>query len=201
VNLLIDNWIEEIKVLSEIAKTEPHSAYSAFIHGLQHSYTYFTRTIKDISIQLIRLDEHIDKFIKCLFNGYECNGVERGIFAMPTQMGGLGILVPSKISDTQYENSTNITRSLANHVIGQKITIEVDQIAQNKIKLEIKNNKRKHIKEEYDQIKAELSVQNLSLFEAASEQGASSWLQALPLKLHDFYLDKQSFFDSVYIRY
>lgn len=58
INSLIDDWIKELQVLSEIARTEPHAAYSAFIHGLQHSYTYFMRTIQDISIPLKRLDEH-----------------------------------------------------------------------------------------------------------------------------------------------
>jgi hypothetical protein len=59
INSLIDDWIKELQVLSEIARTEPHAAYSAFIHGLQHSYTHFMRTIQDISIPLKRLDEHI----------------------------------------------------------------------------------------------------------------------------------------------
>jgi hypothetical protein len=120
---------------------------------------------------------------------------------MPTKMGGLGILIPSKVSDTQYENSRNVTNSLTNHVINQKVTIEIEKKEQKKIKLDIKNNKRRLIKNECEQIKAELSADKLKLFEATTEQGASSWLQALPLKLHDFYLDKQSFFDSLFIRY
>ena len=33
------------------------------------------------------------------------------------------------------------------------------------------------------------------------ENGASSWLSALPLKKHSFLLDKQSFWDALYIRY
>jgi hypothetical protein len=120
---------------------------------------------------------------------------------MATKMGGLGILIPSKVSDTQYENSRNVTNSLTNHVINQKVTIEIEKKEQKKIKLDIKNNKRRLIKNECEQIKAELSADKLKLFEATTEQGASSWLQALPLKLHDFYLDKQSFFDSLFIRY
>ena len=45
VNNKVDQWIEQINNLSSIAKTHPHSAYSAFVHGLQHQYTYIMRTI------------------------------------------------------------------------------------------------------------------------------------------------------------
>ena len=34
-----------------------------------------------------------------------------------------------------------------------------------------------------------------------SQKGASSWLNALPLKEHDFYLDKQTFWDTIHLRY
>ena len=44
-NQLIDQkvrkWVEEIKTLSEIAKTEPHAAFAAFTHGLSSRWNYF----------------------------------------------------------------------------------------------------------------------------------------------------------------
>ena len=46
-----------------------------------------------------------------------------------------------------------------------------------------------------------LSVQQKRRIDAVSEQGASSWLSALPLKKYGFYLDNQSFRDSLFIRY
>ena len=45
----VSTWISNIKALSEIAKTQPHAAYAAFIHGEQHKYTYFLRTIVGIA--------------------------------------------------------------------------------------------------------------------------------------------------------
>ena len=36
-------WIEEIIILSDIAKTQPHAALAAYIHGLVHNYyTHFS---------------------------------------------------------------------------------------------------------------------------------------------------------------
>ena len=37
--------------------------------------------------------------------------------------------------------------------------------------------------------------------EAIQEKGASSWLNTLPLRSHNFYLSKQIFWDSLYLRY
>ena len=64
----IQKWVVNIKNLAGIAKTQPHVAYAAFIHGEQHKYTYFLRTIANISNNLKPLDEVIDNvFIPALF--------------------------------------------------------------------------------------------------------------------------------------
>ena len=62
-------WIEEVNKLSEIACTQPHAAYSAFIHDIHHRFTYTMRTIPDIAHLLKPLDEAIDNFIRVLFQG------------------------------------------------------------------------------------------------------------------------------------
>ena len=70
-----------IKTLAEIAKTEPHAAYAAYLHGEQHKYTYFKRTLLNIDDNLKPLDEVIDnEFIPSLF-GSELNDNERNVIA------------------------------------------------------------------------------------------------------------------------
>ena len=103
--------------LSEIAQSQPHATFSAFSHGLRHRYAYIMRTISDISHLLIPLDESINRFISTLLNGYNFNDNERQIFSLPVKLGGLGIIIPSKISDIEYQNSVNLTKSTS-----QKIT-------------------------------------------------------------------------------
>ena len=44
VSSLVDTWVGELDILPKIAKIEPHAAYAAFTHGLQHRYTYAMRT-------------------------------------------------------------------------------------------------------------------------------------------------------------
>ena len=46
-----------------------------------------------------------------------------------------------------------------------------------------------------------MSNEKLKLLEATTELGASNWLSALPIKCQGFYLDKQSFWDALFLRY
>ena len=93
--------MSEIQTLSEIACTEPHAAYSAFVHGVKHRYTFIMRTVPDIEALLIPLDEAINSFIRVLMQGYSFNDEERLLFSLPAKYGGLGIIIPSKMSDSE----------------------------------------------------------------------------------------------------
>ena len=55
----VSKWIEGIEKLSEIAESQPHAAYSAYVHGYQHKFHYFLRTLDDIEEELRPLDEVI----------------------------------------------------------------------------------------------------------------------------------------------
>ena len=47
----------------------------------------------------MQLNKSIRKqFLKYLFNGYECDDMERELFELLARYGGLGIIKPSKIS-------------------------------------------------------------------------------------------------------
>ena len=46
----IDTWIDELKKLAEISKFEPHLAYTAYVFGFQHKYTFFMRTLSNICL-------------------------------------------------------------------------------------------------------------------------------------------------------
>ena len=201
VESLVDKWVGEISKLCDIAKIEPHVAYSSFTHGLQHRYTYFMRTIPNISDDLKRLDIAVDKFIKCLVEGYEFNATERLLFSLPTKLGGLGIQIPSQASDCQYENSRSVTQDLSDHVRQQKETLDINYDSIKRAKTVLKKNKQTQLETKLNDVRANLSNSKLLLLDAVTEHGASSWLSALPIKDQGFYLNKQSFFDAIYLRY
>ena len=62
-----------MEVLTKCACTEPHAAFSDFIHGLRHYYTYFMKTVPGISHLLKPLDDAINAFTKVLLRGYTFN--------------------------------------------------------------------------------------------------------------------------------
>ena len=45
VNEKVAEWHKELEHLSIIAKSQPQAAYSAFINGYRHKFTYYVRTI------------------------------------------------------------------------------------------------------------------------------------------------------------
>ena len=92
----VDEWIVEMKRLSEVAQTQPHAAYSAFVHGLTSRWSYIMRTIPNISHLLTPLEDVIhQEFIPSLSGRPASSNVERKIFALPARLGGLGPINPA----------------------------------------------------------------------------------------------------------
>ena len=64
----VAKWCEELHCLSEFAMSQPHAAFSAYLHGQQHKYSYFLRTIQDVSECFKPLDDAItNTFFPALF--------------------------------------------------------------------------------------------------------------------------------------
>ena len=58
-NEKLTTWIQEIRMLSEIAKTDPQSVYICFTSAFKHKITYYMRTIPNISNLLQKIDDVI----------------------------------------------------------------------------------------------------------------------------------------------
>ena len=70
----------------------------------------------------------------------------------------------------------------------------------------MKNTVKERKNERYQKLLEEITNQladdeKLKALEASQEKGASSWLNALPLKSQGFLLDKQSFRVAIFTRY
>ena len=53
----VHQWNEELLV--DMAKTQPHAAYTAFIHGYIHKFSYLCRTVSNIDPLLQPLEDCI----------------------------------------------------------------------------------------------------------------------------------------------
>ena len=186
----VRDWVDEIKELSKVANSFPHSAYAAFTRGIQHKYTYFMRTIPNLTELLEPLEYSIrHSLIPALFNGYECSDIERQLFSLPPKLGGLGIHIPTIRCQEEYEASRVITKDMIEKVKSQDSQYDrnVSQMRSEAVKT---RRKEKHVqyKGNLSEIKRAISDKiTLRMVEAANEIGASSWLTSMPLKEHGFY--------------
>jgi hypothetical protein len=194
-------WVKELVQLTDIAKSEPHAAYSAYVFAFKSKFNYLFRTVSGISELLKPLDVAVDDFLKVLFQGRDFSLLERKMFSLPAKLGGLGIDVPSSMSQTQYDNSRLVTQQLVEQLKSQSSTSQVDSQVLQAARRKIVSDKAGRNKLLVESIKTELPADRLKVFEFSCEEGASSWLTALPISRHGFMLSKQEFCDALYIRY
>ena len=124
----MDEWIAQLRILSQIARTQPQAAYSAFIKGFRHKISFYMCTIFGASTQLKRLDEVVQsEFISVITGGVFCNEMEWKLIALPHKLGGLGIPIFAKISNDESENSIKLTECLSTKIINQIRQYEPDE--------------------------------------------------------------------------
>ena len=93
----VSEWVKQLEILTKFACTEPDAAFSGFIYGLRHRYTYFLRSVRGI-LQLSKpLYDAINTFINVLLQGYTFNPTERVLFSLPAKYGGMGLIIPLEI--------------------------------------------------------------------------------------------------------
>ena len=197
----VHQWLDELKVLCEIAKSEPQAAYSCFVSGYKHKLSYCMRTIPEINELLQPIDELINtEFIPAFTNGKLLNDDERKLFSLPTRFGGMGIPIFSEMSSVEYQHSRKLTKSLCDNIIEQRVNYAPDsEVA--KIKQQIKSYKLKVNAETLESLRSRMTPLQLKLNDLNRESGASLWLSSLPLKEEGYVLNKQNFWDLVNIRY
>ena len=196
----VNKWCTEMENLTEVAKSQPHAAYSAFIHGQQHKFTYFLRTIAGISSCLEPLDDIINnKFIPTLF-GREVSESEREIISLPIREGGLGLRYVSKNADQSYRASSQITRLLIKHIMEQ--SDELPDATQELIDKKTTTTEQKTAETtRATNIKSQQTAELQRTLDQFSQPGASSWLGALPIAAQGFDLNKGEFQDALCMRY
>ena len=203
VNSKVQVWSSSINILSDIAKSQPHAAFSGLTHSLLSKWTYLSRVVPNISHLLAPLDDVLrTKLIPAITGQPPPNDLECDLFALPARHGGLGIQIPSKIADRELQSSQKVTLSLKHHILDQDreygYDIIYDQL-QNKANVSLDNKKRNQ--EKADKIYRQLPDMLQKAVDLAKVKGASTWLTVLPLMEHGFALHKQAFHDALALRY
>ena len=192
---LVDEWLGILGKLVEYSRTQPHAAYSVFTKGVRHKLTYFMRTIPGIGQNLKSLDKCITEKLLPSFFGCQLTPLERRIMSLPPKFGGLGIPILEELAEEEYEMSLASTRKLVGSMYDGEET-EGDTSLEELVK-----TREARYKESVEEICNMATPMLKRHLEQAREDGASSWLTALPLQKHDFVLNKAEFRDTLRLRY
>eukprot|EP00794_Sanderia_malayensis_P001505 gene1505-biopygen1251 len=202
VSSLVSSWCDQLKVLSRIAKSEPQSAYSAFVSGFRHRLTYHMRTIMNIEDHLKKFDEILDTvFIPAITDGHICSSDERLLLSLPVKRGGLALPIFSSLSKAEYVNSRSVTFELGSRIKEQEkhLSPEAKNI-KDAISAVIRKREENNIKL-LNQLRDRMTKEQLRANDLACMKGASSWLTTLPLSSENFVLNKREFYDAIHLRF
>ena len=202
----IESWVDEVKTLSNIAKSQPHAAYAAFTHGLYSKWNYVLRVIDLESHSLSELLQPLETAIMSTFfsalTGQSPPGETiRKLLSLPTHLGGLSLVNPLDTSIEQHRVSKLISAPLVNRVIDQNESLEGCHLSQQRLKSAANSEKQSQRKEVARDLCTQLPEELQRCVELSQEKGASVWLTALPIENHGFALHKSAFRDALCLRY
>ena len=203
VSSLVEKWVKQIEVLSEIASYEPHAAYIAFTSCIRHKYSFYLRTIQGIDALLQPLENVLrNKLIPALTDGRHVTDDERKLLSLPPRLGGMGLIMPSEIADEEFEFSTAATVHLTNAIKEQLIELPpgLDQKSR-EAKAGIRKARRGKQNLILEDLVSRMTPAEKRANEISRDTGASNWLTSLPIEEKGFHLNKGEFWDAVHLRY
>ena len=197
-------WSDELKRLVEIAKTEPHAAYAALIHGLRGRWIYLLRTSSVSGDCLASLDHIIQtEFLPTISGRDAFTPDDLAMLRLPTRLGGAAIPSLRRISNQEYDSSKAVTAAQVEEIIHQNdiswVGQQPESIAEEAraVKRRITQQRRSDDQTEFLRLKRSGS----SRLEQLAVPGVSNWLTVLPLKEHGYHLSKGDFRDALALRY
>ena len=117
ITVKVKKWMEELSMLSKVAKFAPHESYVCFTSGYKHKISYLMRTIPDMKDHLKPIDDLIaTDLIPSITGGILVTPNERLLFSLPPSMGGLGIPIFSDKADYEFSNSLKLTTKLQHNI-------------------------------------------------------------------------------------
>ena len=165
-------------------------------------WCFLQRTIPDTKTYFEPLEGTIrDKLIPAII-GRRVTDLERKIISLPVRLGGMGIQNPTLTADTEFRNSSIITKNLTTLIENQEQNLENydEERLMSEIK-RMKTEKEEAFMEQLEEIKQVVDLKLCRSIDLACEKGAGAWLSALPLQSLSYTLNKQELRDAICLRY
>ena len=199
----VRKWIDELNTLSTIAATQPHGAFTAFIHRFIHKFRFICRVCPDIKHPLQSLEESIrSRFIPAITGRDPPNNLIRDLLALPTRLGGMGLVNPTTLASVEYNASLRVAEPLKNAILEQDgLYSSQCWEAKMDMKKAVHNENKEMTHNSSSALRQRAPTSLNRAINCAQERGASSWLTALPLEEFNLSLHKGAFRDAIALRY
>ena len=114
----VEAWAHRVKVLVQIARRNPQSAYASLGMSLQLEWQYLQRTVPGVSTLMGPIKEALrEKFSPALFGGEEITANFRNILGHSVKHDGLGIPDPQLSAERAYNTSKASSRELVDSLL------------------------------------------------------------------------------------
>ena len=123
------------------------------------------------------------------------------MLVLPVRFGGLGLTIPSTESDFCFEAPIKITAPIVALITLQDTDVPTATYLTKSIQSTIKKDKLDRQAKQAESIYYQLSASHHRLMDCSRENGASSWVTALPIDEHGFFLHKGALCDALCLRY
>ena len=167
---------------------------SASNQSLKHRWFCLSRTTANISELLQPIEEAIrykvTSAIPAMVGKSNINDIERKLFALPAQLGGLGLDSLPETADQLRATSRAISQSLKDAIRNGDANEGLVETKQDEARKLMKEKNRSQKARMAAEICEQLHSTMKKTAELAQEKGASAWLTVLPIQEHGFALHK-----------
>lgn len=198
----VAHWSKQVIQLADVASTEPHAAYAAFVFGLRHRWTFVQRTMPTASEHMVPLKNAIRSRLIPTLTKHDLNDLEMELVTLPARYGGMSFDDPVADSSIKHTDSLEYTATLTSLLVDGATDLPAGSDLDHEAKAAIKARHRSALKERADNIQSRLPDSQRRAMELAREKGGSSTLTTIPIAEHGFFFEvKSDFHDHVHLRY
>ena len=176
-------WKGELEALSEIARNQPHAAYTVFTTGYTSKFTYFMRSKESFEDYVDPIQEAIDDLLLSILFG-QTEPLPRNLRQLVTltpAQGGLRVPDLQVEAPQQFAASTTTTAWHANFITTQSTFMMAGEKFTERLKRQHQALKTASVKSRMKSIDSTLPSDLLRSVNQSRDKGASSWLTAVPL--------------------
>ena len=198
----VASWTEQVIQLTDIASTQPHAAYAAFVFGLRHRWTFVQRTMPTAGDHMQPLKDAIRSKLIPTLTKHELNDLEMELMTLPARYGGMSFDDPEADSQWKHSDSLECTATLTGLILDGESELPRNMDLDQEAKTAIKIRHRTILKTKADDLQSRLPEPQRRAMELAREKGGSSTLTTIPISEHGFFFEvKSDFHDHVHLRY